>query len=124
MANGGTKGTKLFTNAIVASPYLPMQWDFDGAAPEESYRRFANESGCFDSKTAFKCLQGQDTLVLQNASAYVSANGAFGQWAFLPVTDGTFLKKRPSEQLLSGQVNGVRILSGVCIILWIFPNAN
>jgi hypothetical protein len=47
----------------------------------------------------------------------VSAGGKYGQWAFLPVTDGKFLQKRPSEQLLAGQVNGLRILSGVSISL-------
>jgi hypothetical protein len=115
MAHSGKTGTALFKNAIVASPYLPMQWNFDGAAPENSYNRFVEMAGCFDyaNSTSFECLQGKDTISLQNASAYVSANGAFGQWAFLPVTDGEFLIKRPSEQLLAREVNGLRILSGV-----------
>lgn len=115
MAHGGETGTKLFNNAIVASPYLPMQWDFDGAAPETSYSRFTEAVGCFDSEnvTAFECLQQTDTIALQNASAYISANGPYGQWAFLPVTDGKFLRQRPSEQLLHGKMNGLRILSGV-----------
>jgi len=116
MAHGGKTGTSLFNNAIVASPYLPMQWNFNGAAPEKSYERFASMAGCPGSSntTTFKCLLALDTITLQNASAYVSANGAFGQWAFLPVTDGKFVRKRPSEQLLAGDVNGLRILSGVC----------
>jgi carboxylesterase type B len=120
LANGGTLGTSLFNNAIVASPYLPQQWEYDGIAPSQSYYLFAQAAGCLGlgtsvgvTETVFSCLQNAETLVLQNASAYVSAGGKYGQWAFLPVTDGTFLQKRPSEQLLAGEVNGLRILSGV-----------
>lgn len=35
----------------------------------------------------------------------------YGQWAFIPVTDGGLVRERPTAQLLSGQLNGVRILS-------------
>ncbi|CZR52852.1 related to esterase [Phialocephala subalpina] len=118
MAFGGTQGTELFQNAIVASPYLPMQWEYNDFAPTQAYYLFAKEAGCFDqglntvNSTIFECLQGKDTIALQNASAYVSAGGKYGQWAFLPVTDGDFIQKRPSEQLLTGKVNGLRMLSG------------
>ncbi|TVY16210.1 Lipase 1 [Lachnellula arida] len=118
MAYGGKEGTKYFNNAIVASPYLPMQWDYDGAAPTQSYSLFAQAAGCLDSEgnetdgKVFACLQAKDSITLQNASAQVSGRGKYGQWAFLPVTDGKLLQKRPTEQLLSGEVNGVRILSG------------
>ena len=124
MANGGTLGTSLFSNAIVATPYLPMQWEYNGIAPSQSYYSFAQAAGCLGlglrngvgvNETVFGCLQQADTRVLQNASAYVSAGGKYGQWAFLPVTDGEFLRQRPAEQLLAGEVNGLRILSGVSI---------
>ncbi|ESZ91220.1 hypothetical protein SBOR_8394 [Sclerotinia borealis F-4128] len=107
MAYGGTLGTTLFSNGIVASPYLPMQYDYDGLKPEGSYGGITEAVGCGKSNgSAFDCLVATDTLTLQNASAYISANGNYGQWAFLPVTDGEFLVKRPSEQLLAGEVNG------------------
>ncbi|RDW80855.1 carboxylic ester hydrolase-5 [Coleophoma crateriformis] len=117
MAYGGSQGTALFQNAIVASPYLPMQWDYDGLQPTQSYDRFVDAVGCGNAgqtpnTTVFSCLQGADSITLQNASTYVSGNWKYGQWAFLPVTDGTFIQERPSLQLLNGQLNGVRILSG------------
>ncbi|KAI9641370.1 hypothetical protein NHQ30_010172 [Ciborinia camelliae] len=115
MAYGGSLGTSLFRNSIVASPYLPMQYDYDGLKPEESYGKLVDAVGCGTrggNGSSFDCLVGTDSFALQNASAYVSASGNYGQWAFLPVTDGKFLTKRPSEQLLAGEVNGVRILSG------------
>lgn len=122
MAYGGGLGTTLFRNAIVASPYLPMQYDFDGLKPEESYGKFADAVGCGKGNgSAFDCLVGKDTIALQNASAYVSGTGDYGQWAFVPVTDGDFLTKRPSEQLLAGEVNGMRILSGVRIMFNTIP---
>lgn len=114
MAFGGSLGTSLFNNGIVASPYLPMQYDYDGLLPEESYRKFVEAVGCGKSNgSAFDCLISADTIALQNASSHISAGVNYGQWAFLPVTDGEFLVKRPSQQLLAGEVNGVRMLSGV-----------
>jgi hypothetical protein len=118
MAYGGTEGTRYFQNAIVASPYLPTQWDYNDFMPTQSYYLFAQAAGCLNqaentvNSTIFECLQGKDTISLQNASALVAGSGKYGQWAFLPVTDGRFLQKRPSEQLLAGNVNGRRLLSG------------
>lgn len=36
MAYGGTIGDSLFTNTIAASPYLPMQYNYDGFVPSQS----------------------------------------------------------------------------------------
>ncbi|KAI1079752.1 alpha/beta-hydrolase [Whalleya microplaca] len=119
MANGGNDGDALFKGIIASSPYLPTQWNFDGAQPSDSYNRFAERVGCLaddvvaSNSSVFDCLVSADTVVLQNASAEVTASGIYGQWAFLPVTDGTFIKERPTEQLLKGgEVNGVRVLVG------------
>jgi len=78
----------------------------------------AQAAGCLDAgsnatnTSVFACLKGKDSITLQNASVQVSGNGKYGQWAFVPVTDGELITKRPTEQLLAGEVNGVRILSG------------
>lgn len=68
-------------------------------------------AGCSGSKDKLSCLRSADTVVVQNASAKVSEAGPFGTFAFLPVTDGSFVKKRPSEQLAAKAVKGVRLLS-------------
>lgn len=52
--------------------------------------------------------------MLQNASYTVTINAKYGQWAFVPVTDGKFVQHRPSAQLATGAVNGNRGLIGVC----------
>ncbi|MCJ1264294.1 hypothetical protein MMC22_004165 [Lobaria immixta] len=119
MAFGGYQGDSLFSNAIVASPYLPMQYGYADFQPSQAYYAFAQAAGCFNghaygssSGTIFECLVGKDTKILQSANARISLSGTYGTWAFLPVTDGAFIQQRPSEQLLKKQVNGVRILSG------------
>ncbi|KAK6853932.1 carboxylesterase [Apiospora arundinis] len=115
MAEDG-KDEPLFNGVISASPYLPTQWHYADARPSESYYRFAKEVGCFTDDvlangTVFDCLVSQDSATLQKASDAVSASGRYGQWAFIPVTDKKLIKERPSEQLLSGEVNGIRVLT-------------
>lgn len=119
MAYGGTQGDFLFQNSISASPYLPMQYDYNAWAPTQAYFAFATAVGCFDgtsittnTSSIFACLQGKDTLSLQLASAMISAAALPGDWGFLPVTDGKLIQQLPSQQLLKQQVNGLRVLSG------------
>ena len=104
---------------IASSPYLPVQYGYADWQPSQAYYAFAQAAGCFPGKaygnsstTIFQCLQAADTMVLQNASASISGSGTWGTWGFLPVTDGDFIRYRPSEQLPTGRINGQRVLSG------------
>jgi len=120
MAYGGSLGTQLFENSIVASPYLPTQYDYNDWVPSQAYYSFATYAGCAPTTGAgannttpiFECLVGKDVETITNASATVSQLTFYGTWAFLPVTDGVFVQDLPSRQLGRGQVNGLRILSG------------
>lgn len=119
MAYGGTLGDELFTNAIAASPYLPMQYGYKDWVPSQSYYAFAAEAGCLQTtaygsspNTIFECLVAQNTTTLQNASFNVSESGTYGTWGFLPVTDGVFIQDLPSQQLLEKRVNGRNLLVG------------
>ncbi|TVY68904.1 Carboxylesterase patB [Lachnellula suecica] len=121
MAFGGELGSSLWTNAIAASPYLPMQYKYNAWVPSQAYYAFALKAGCFPgfaegslavASTIFQCLVGKDTETLMNASASIGASGPYGTWGFLPVTDGTLIRERPTEQLSQKKVNGLRILSG------------
>ncbi len=98
-----------------------MQYGYADFVPTQSYFSFAQKVGCFTgvpfgnkSESIFQCLVRKDTLVLQQASAITAATGTYGTWAFLPVTDGRFIQQLPSQQLLKKQVNGRRVLTGVC----------
>ncbi|KAH9885661.1 carboxylesterase family protein [Xylariomycetidae sp. FL2044] len=115
MAYGG-EDDRLFEGVIASSPYLPTQWDYADAWPTISYDKFAEQAGCsadeiLASSSVFDCLVQADTILLQDASANVSADGLYGQWAFIPVTDKRLIPSRPSKQLLGGKVNGDRILA-------------
>jgi hypothetical protein len=98
-----------------------MQYKYNDWVPSQSYYSFANAAGCMVTTAAgspstskiFDCLVSQDTAVLKNASAAISASGAYGTWGFLPVTDGKFIQDVPSKQLQQKRVNGLRVLSGV-----------
>ncbi|KAI1204278.1 alpha/beta-hydrolase [Annulohypoxylon truncatum] len=102
MADGGVDNTTL---------------EYNSTMPTNYYYRFAEAAGCLpdDSKpdgSVFQCLTEADTIELQEASDYISTTGLYGQWAFIPVTDGKLLRGRPSSQLLNdGELNGIRILS-------------
>ncbi|KAI4235595.1 MAG: hypothetical protein LQ352_008076, partial [Teloschistes flavicans] len=119
MAFGGNLGDSLFVNGIAASPFLPQQFGYADFVPSQSYYALASTVGCFNGQpqgnanaAIFQCLVGKDTETLQNASAYISGSSRFGTWAFLPVTDGSFIQQLPSQQLLTKRINGKRILSG------------
>jgi carboxylesterase type B len=121
MAFGGGLGELLFSNAIVASPYLPTQYDYNAFVPSQAYYALAEQAGCFlgtafgdrvESSTIFECLVNSSSAVLMEANSIVSASGVYGTWAFTPVTDGSFIRQLPSQQLSRHRVNGARILSG------------
>jgi len=120
MAYGGSLGTQLFENSIVASPYLPMQYGYKDWEPSQAYYAFAIAAGCppttgygaANSTPIFECLVSKDIETVTNASDLVSQSASYGTWAFLPVTDGVFIQDLPSRQLGRGQVNGLRIMSG------------
>lgn len=111
-AYGGKQKETLFQNAITASPWVPYQHNYDDDEPTEAYNSFAEYAGCSEAKDTLKCLRNADTVVLQNASAKVSEAGPFGTFAFLPVTDGSFVKDRLTTQILSKSLKGKRVLSG------------
>ncbi|PSN69731.1 alpha/beta-hydrolase [Corynespora cassiicola Philippines] len=119
IAYGGTLGASLFKNSITASPYLPTQYNYNDFVPTQAYYAFATAAGCppafaygNTSKTIFQCLVDQDTDILKEASNRVSVSGGtYGSWAFLPVTDGTFLQETPSQALLKRKINGLRQLT-------------
>ncbi|KAF2198193.1 alpha/beta-hydrolase [Delitschia confertaspora ATCC 74209] len=112
MAYGGKQKQNLFNNIIAQSPWVPNQYSYNDPISTSVYDNFVEAAGCSASYNTFKCLVGKDTEVLQNASFAVSEAKPFGTWAFLPVTDGSFIQQQPSMQLESKSLHGKRILSG------------
>ncbi|OAA59785.1 inactive carboxylesterase 4 [Niveomyces insectorum RCEF 264] len=116
-ANNG----QLFRNIFAASPWIPTQPVFDEAIAERHYADFVAAAGCNGtlpgpnaSASAFDCLVTRDSLTLQRASNWVSTNPPtpYSNWAFIPVTDGTYVTGPPSVRLATGPVHGRHALIG------------
>jgi carboxylesterase type B len=112
MAYDGKQKENLFNNVITASPWFPEQYEYNADKTEDTYEAFALLAGCSKAKDTLACLRLQNTTTLQTASQKVSEAGPFGTFAFLPVTDCSFISSRPSVALLSSAVKGKRVLSG------------
>jgi carboxylesterase type B len=112
MAYGGKQRENLFNNVITSSPWFPEQYNYDDPKPTKAYDDFAEIAGCSDAKDTLACLRSANTTALQTASQKVNEASAFGSFTWLPVTDGSFIRERPSQQLLSECVKGKRVLSG------------
>ncbi|KAL2195384.1 Alpha/Beta hydrolase protein [Corynascus similis CBS 632.67] len=108
----GSLGTRLFSQGIAASPYLPFQYNYDDALPTERYYAFSQAAGCPDTGDVLDCLVGKDTDTLQQASFNVTQSSPYGYWGFWPVTDGSYIQNRPSQQLPTKKVNGGNLLVG------------
>jgi hypothetical protein len=102
----------IFEQIIAESPWVPAQYNYNDEVPLRAYEDFAQAAGCSNSTDTLQCLRNSDSELLQNSSAEVSEASPFGSFAFLPVTDGCFVQKLPSSQLISKALSGQRILSG------------
>ncbi|KAK0644577.1 inactive carboxylesterase 4 [Cercophora newfieldiana] len=114
LARNGELGTSLFKNIISASPWVPTQPYYDEAISIRHYNDFATAVGCSSREGVFDCLVSKDSLTLQRAANKVSTSAPTprGNWAFIPVTDGTYVPGPPSTQLAHGKLNGLRLLVG------------
>ncbi|KAF7192312.1 Lipase 2 [Pseudocercospora fuligena] len=115
----GRLGTKLFKNAIAATPYNPLLYRYNDWQPAQAYYSLALAAGCFpgrgygnSSATILECLRATPSNEIQKAGANVGASGIWGAWTFLPVIDGEFVPGPVSSQLQSGKLNGLRVISG------------
>lgn len=53
------------------------------------------------------CIRSKDAATLQAANTALNSAGFFGTFVFVPVIDGEFIVRRPSESLKMGRVNAV-----------------
>ncbi|KAH7117916.1 Alpha/Beta hydrolase protein [Dendryphion nanum] len=127
IARDGRLGDSLYRNGIAASPWLPVQYDYNHATPTAHFRDFASKVGCGNASVVLDCLRKVDSLSLQQASNSISTGGTYATWAFLPVTDGSFITNRPSIALKSKKLNGKAILAANNAnegALFVLPNIN
>ena len=103
---------------IGASPYLPKQFGYDGTAPQLLYNNVSSVLGCDGGYESFECLVKANVEDLCLAGFNIDNDPEYAQyiWGFVPVTDGIILQDLPSQQLARKEVNGKRLLIGVCIL--------
>jgi carboxylesterase type B len=124
IANGGRDNKTLFQAIIAISPYAgPVQLGyadtptvvahlFPISEKQKLYNDFASAAGCSSSSDVFACLVNSSYSTLQYASQQTTRQVPYGTWAFLPVTDGSYIREAPSSQLLAKAVNGKYVLAG------------
>ncbi|KAK4649815.1 hypothetical protein QC762_704820 [Podospora pseudocomata] len=112
LAVNGDLGSLLFDKGLAQSPYLPYQPNFNDAIPTSRYYAFSAAAGCPSSGSVFSCLLSKSAADLELASLSVTASSTQGSWGFWPVTDGVYIKNRPTAQLTAKRVNGNKLLVG------------
>ncbi|VDC03312.1 unnamed protein product [Peniophora sp. CBMAI 1063] len=108
IAYGGESPQRLFKTAMMSSPYLPPQYRYDDAKPEESYRALAEKANCPINHDTLSCLRSIDAQTLRDAS--VALNGRPLLTKFLPVIDGSYIVERATLTLGKGKVNAETLI--------------
>ncbi|KAF9000854.1 Alpha/Beta hydrolase protein [Cyathus striatus] len=111
VANDGSTSPPLFRGAITSSTYLPSQYAYNDDIPEAIFTQVSNQTGCATTKDRLACLRSVDANTLEEANDNIGLSAFYGTFAFVPVVDGEFITKRPTEILQSGRVNGDVVLS-------------
>ncbi|KAF9457860.1 Alpha/Beta hydrolase protein [Collybia nuda] len=97
VAQDGKSFPPLLKAAIGSSTALASQYYYNDPVAESIY-------------TAVVAATNADIGVLQNANLEVAHSAYFGQYTFVPVVDGSFITRRPTDLLKRGRVNGEKLL--------------
>ncbi|KAL5513133.1 hypothetical protein ACEPAH_3531 [Sanghuangporus vaninii] len=111
IAHNGNTEPPLFHVAMTSSTFLPSQYYYDDAVPEQLYSQVIEKAGCSNASDTFSCLVGTDAAVLEAANLAICQGSFFGTFAFVPVVDGEFIVDRPTEIISRGRFNGDLLLS-------------
>ncbi|GAW07783.1 cephalosporin esterase [Lentinula edodes] len=111
VAQDGRTSPQLFRGAITSSTFLPSQYMFNDSVPELLYSEVVSQAQCTTANDSLACLRTVDAGTLGTINSDINAGGFFGTFLFVPVVDGTFITKRPTEVLKQGTVNGKALLS-------------
>ncbi|KAG9225197.1 hypothetical protein CCMSSC00406_0007028 [Pleurotus cornucopiae] len=108
VSRDGQTRPSLFKAGITSSTFLPSQYLYNDTVPESIYSSVLTGTGCNTAADSLACLRATNSSILQTVNAQIVHDGFFGTWTTVPVIDGEFIRRRPTEVLRSGRVNGVR----------------
>ncbi|KAI5119060.1 hypothetical protein M0805_001519 [Coniferiporia weirii] len=106
VAHGGNTQPPLFRAGMTSSTFLPSQYNYNDAVPEQLYSEVVQQVGCSNSSDTFSCLATADASILETANSAICLDNFFGTFAFIPVVDGSFIVERPMQTILKGKLNG------------------
>ncbi|KAG7093240.1 hypothetical protein E1B28_006926 [Marasmius oreades] len=106
IAEDGKTSPQLFRGAIAISPFFPPQYKYDERIPKALYKQVVNEVNCTSAQDTLACLRSAETTALQDANAKMVLEGFYGTYTFVPVVDGEFITRRPTDALKRGKING------------------
>ncbi|KZV69261.1 alpha/beta-hydrolase [Peniophora sp. CONT] len=108
IAHGGESEQKLFTTAMMSSPFLPQQLDYDDPILEDQYRALVEKADCPVDDGALSCLRSLEAQTLRDVSASLENRPLFRN--FVPVVDGSYILERPTLTLGKGNVNAETLM--------------
>ncbi|TFK95311.1 Alpha/Beta hydrolase protein [Pterulicium gracile] len=94
-----------YNAAIASSPFTPPQYKHNDPIPTQLYNLVASQAGCTGTGS-FACLRSATTAKLTTVNAAIAKAGFGGQYAFVPVIDGTFLTQTIAKGLKKGTTIG------------------
>ncbi|KZV68666.1 alpha/beta-hydrolase [Peniophora sp. CONT] len=108
IANGGHTQPPLFRGAIMESPFLPFQYQYNDPTPETLFSQVLSIAGCnaTEPNGALKCLRDADASLILKADMTLGFASFMMTWPFVPVIDGDFIRERPAEALAGRKING------------------
>lgn len=106
----------LFKAAILSSPFLPPQVQYNVPSAKKVYSELASSVGCANGGSSLDCLVNVDAAKLAAAAFANAAAAPWAVWTYVPVIDGSFLRDRASVLLKQGKakLNGVRRPTSRC----------
>lgn len=104
--NGGTTSPPLFHAAMMNSPFLPLQFNYNDPIPETIFKNVVSHVGCGSSALPLDCLRQANATKLLAADSALGLANFMGTYTFVPVVDGSVIVERPYETLAKGKVNG------------------
>ncbi|KAF3004071.1 hypothetical protein E8E13_002608 [Curvularia kusanoi] len=89
----GNKGKKLFTRAMLSSPFWPKTAPYDSPDNEAIYQQVATDVGCANATDQISCLQHADLQALRDSALRLSTSRQYttSTFTFGPVIDTSFL---------------------------------
>ena len=107
LANGRGKQPKLFSKALMSSPFWPKTYSYDAPEAEDIYDKLVNSTGCSSEPDSLACLKQIDVQTIRNASLVIADSHTWttSSYTWAPVIDGVFLFDSLTEATARGPLN-------------------